>query len=257
MKTRARARARLAHRRRRREMAARAAAAASDDDDSITSNPSNMANHPLPDGPSTWNTHGKKYRGPWESRNIVKEPAFKVTQPQATTESSVAPQQSDVIAVPITGSGDHLPNRRSLLEQYTDAGSIATATAAAGVDSMADSVTDSTASAQRQVLSKRVKRLAAQAAAAAAASGDPADAAATADALERAANTGVHPHHMIRNRIRPMDKKPAAKAIDPEDEAEAPFAAAIAATEPVTTTDSRPLRVRARRAGQPAIAAPA
>lgn len=211
-------------------------------------------------GADVWTPYGKKYSGPWATRNVVKEPAFKVPQPATTTtttEAAAVPLPAAAASAAVESqlpdaavSGPAPLNRRQLLQQVA-----VTPTPLAAASEGADHH-NSISSIMRQVHMKRVQRLAAQAAAAAAASGDPAESAATADALERAAYTGMHPQHAIRNRIRPMDKKPAAKAIDPEDEKTAPFAAAIGIVQPDDGRDrARDVHVGRQRPGKKAATA--
>jgi hypothetical protein len=100
---------------------------------------------------------------------------------------------------------------------------------------------------------KRVQRFAAQAAEAAAAAGDPAEVAATGDTLEHAVHGGERHNFVLNPKLRPMDQKPAAKAIDPEDEQAAPFAAAIAAKQQQHQQLKQQVRQHSRAAGQQAM----
>ncbi|WIA28029.1 hypothetical protein OEZ86_010616 [Tetradesmus obliquus] len=85
--------------------------------------------------------------------------------------------------------------------------------------------------------------------------GDPAEVAATGDALEQAVHGGEHHSFVLNPRLRPMDQKPAAKAIDPEDEQAAPFAAALAVKQQQhqQIRVQQPAKQHSRPAGQQAM----
>jgi hypothetical protein len=200
-----------------------------------------------------WNSYGKRYSsGGFAGKNIVKEPAVRMPsttapaaaaavvvesaaaqQPAAAAEAAVAAathadaQQKRTPAASITASTS--AELRQLLSKIPQAPAAADAAADIPAVAHAGPGRHIPVAGRRDVQMKRVQRFAAQAAAAAAAAGDPAEVAATGDALEHAVHGGERHKFVINPRLRPMDQKPAAKAIDPEDEEAAPFAAAIAA----------------------------
>ncbi|WIA07961.1 hypothetical protein OEZ85_007435 [Tetradesmus obliquus] len=127
-----------------------------------------------------------------------------------------------------------------------------TAASAAGFDAATCSSTTSHAPQPQQ---QQQQQLPQEAAAAAAAAGDPAEVAATGDALEQAVHGGEHHSFVLNPRLRPMDQKPAAKAIDPEDEQAAPFAAALAVKQQQhqQIKVQQPAKQHSRPAGQQAM----
>jgi hypothetical protein len=229
-----------------------------------------------------WNSYGKRYSsGKFAEKNIVKEPAVRMpstTAPAAAAavvvESAAAAQQpaaaAEAAVAAATSADAQQKHRqpaatsaelRQLLSKIPQAPAVGAAAGPTAVG--ADAGTPLTAHAgpgrhipvagRHDVQMKRVQRFAAQAAAAAAAAGDPAEVAATGDALEQAVHGGERHKFVLNPRLRPMDQKPAAKAIDPEDEQAAPFAAALAAKQQQHQQLKQQVQQHIRAAGQQAM----
>jgi hypothetical protein len=224
-----------------------------------------------------WNSYGKRYSsGQFAGKNIVKEPAVRmpstpasaaaavavmmesaaVQQPAAAAEAAVAAatsadaQQRSKPAAAVTSA-----ELRQLLADTPHAPAAVAAAAAETIPVAAHSGASRhiPVAGRRDVQMKRVQRFATQAAAAAAAAGDPAEVAATGDALEHAVH-GTERHSFVLNpKLRPMDQKPAAKAIDPEDEQAAPFASALAAKQQQHQLVKQQVKQHSRAAGQQAM----
>lgn len=251
MKARAKARARLLQRRRRREAAARATAAATaagSSGDSLTSDPSSSANRHLDNGVGVWNSYGKKYRGPWMSRNIVKEPAFRA--PVTASSSANATATPAAAVLPTSGSGDAVANHhhhRLLQQQATAEPAVASS---AETESTIPAIPSITVS--RHLQRKRIdpSRTESGGVGAAAVAEQAVDTPYVSISSTEAA--GLHNHPTVRHGMRPMDKRPAAKAVDPQDEQGAAFAGAIAGTDgSAARRNSRPVHIRRQRPAQP------
>uniref|UniRef100_A0A383VWX1 Chitin-binding type-2 domain-containing protein n=1 Tax=Tetradesmus obliquus TaxID=3088 RepID=A0A383VWX1_TETOB len=231
-----------------------------------------------------WNSYGKRYSsGGFAGKNIVKEPAVAVRKPSspaaraaaaaaaaAVVVESAAAQQPAAAAEAAVAAATRADAQqqakpaaasssaelRQLLSDTPQAPAAAAAAAAAlPVAAHPNTGRHIPVAGRRDVQMKRVQRFAAQAAAAAAAAGDPAEVAATGDALEQAVHGGEHHSFVLNPRLRPMDQKPAAKAIDPEDEQAAPFAAALAVKQQQhqQMKVQQPAKQHSRPAGQQAM----
>ncbi|KAF6253057.1 hypothetical protein COO60DRAFT_471834 [Scenedesmus sp. NREL 46B-D3] len=224
-----------------------------------------------------WNSYGKRYSsGKFAGKNIVKEPAVRIPstaepaaavvaesaaaaqQPAAAAEAAAAAttadaqQRSAPAASSTTSSSAEL---RQLLAHTPHAPAVVAAAAAAATPVAAHAAPTHVIAVggRRDVQMKRVQRFAAQAAAVAAAAGDPAEVAATGDALEHSVHGGERHRFVLNPKLRPMDQKPAAKAIDAEDEQAAPFAAALAAKQQQHHQMQQQVKQHSRAPGQQAM----
>jgi hypothetical protein len=227
-----------------------------------------------------WNSYGKRYSsGKFAGKNIVKEPAVRMpstTAPAAAAaavmvESAAAQQPAaaaEAAVAAATSADAQLRSKPAVASTSAELRQLladtpqAPATTAAATAAVSDAIPVAAhpgpsrhipVAGRRDVQMKRVQRFATQAAEAAAAAGDPAEVAATGDALEHAVHGGERHNFVLNPKLRPMDQKPAAKAIDPEDEQAAPFAAALAAKQQQHQQLKQQVRQHSRVAGQQAM----